>query len=613
MILKELFVTDEIRCEFKSGLNVILGKNRKAESDSNDGKVSDTNGLGKTLIVNSIRHVLGADTEGALGSEFFARTKLWVYLTFGNDTENLVCIRPLWRPLCENVFFTYEGTRNELFEILKAKNFKFEIFQDQKNIEVQIDKSQIPVSRHDRDSYQKLLSKKLSIDYSKTNISLSSLMDFIARDEKVGFSDPISRIRRAQWVQYRSIQYLFGLPAYIEAEAQKLEEEIAGIAEELNAKRKRLSAKGINNPDKIENLKVGLAATLERVRSEISEVKVSPSLESVRNEYLSVKSEYAKIDSEINTKEHYLRSHKRNLKNLEEKAIAVSELLKVEEFYNDLMAYFPKDLAANISKFNTFFASVGNDREKYYADLISDLQGDLRVLRAEKEKVEPRLENLATQFRNTSVLRDIATLTSQEEKVLSEQRELEALKDVLVECDNLSGRLEELEELRKKKITEGVAEEIRGREKRIRLIGLFHEIVKEIYGTEAGALEFEYIRDLKSSAAGRTEIICTIPSQDSHGRTYAKINIFDFLWFLRPREAGEFDPCFLIHDGSYSKISQEVKLKMLASVARRLNGKQYIITANEGEIDLGSEVLKDAICCELDGSKTEGKFFREQF
>ena len=51
----------------------------------------------------------------------------------------------------------------------------------------------------------------------------------------MGFTDPISRIRRAQWVQYRSAQYLFGLPATTEETCAKLQEDVSNFKVNLKS------------------------------------------------------------------------------------------------------------------------------------------------------------------------------------------------------------------------------------------------------------------------------------------------------------------------------------------------------------------------------------------
>jgi uncharacterized protein YydD (DUF2326 family) len=405
---------------------------------------------------------------------------------------------------------------------------------------------------------------------------------------------------------------LFGLPATIEDECRKLDEEIKENRHVLESKWKLLSARKVTGADKIENLKRKISVSLKKIQSDIEDVKVSSSLEDVRERYFEVRNELTEVNTEINKKEHYLEGYESNLKALEEKSTALSELLKVNEFYQDLIEFFPEQISKNISKFNEFFTNVSRDRERYYSDLILDLKSDLKFLKNEKKRIEPELENLSIQFKNSSILKDISLLTAEEERLRSELRGLDDLKIVLTECENLEEKIAKLEGVRKKKIDEGKQSEKKNREKRKRIINLFHDLVSEVYGVDDAVLEFDYVNSPESDVAGRTEIVCSIPSQGSHGRTYAKINIFDFVWFLREREPDEFDPGFLFHDGSYAKISTEVKQKMINAVTKRLGSKQYFITVNEGELNFTPDLEKQ-ICRTLDGSQTEGKFFREQF
>lgn len=290
----------------------------------------------------------------------------------------------------------------------------------------------------------------------------------------------------------------------------------------------------------------------------------------------------------------------------------MSDLLKVDTFYRELLQYFPNEISKNINDFTTFFKELANDRDTYYADLITSIKSDIKFLKAEISRLEKEMLNFAQMLKNTSIVGDIAILTSTEASIKSELAHLVECHKSLLEKESLEDRIEEVTQRRKNQIALGKREERRFEQKRIDLISLFHELIDEIYGADDGELTFEYNSNHSSSTAGRTEIVCRIPSQNSHGRTYARINVFDFVWFLSPKQPGEFRPTFLIHDGSYSKISREVKSKMLHAVGKRLINQQYFVTINEDEIEMTPE-LEAAVCCRLDGTHAEGKFFHEQF
>jgi len=380
----------------------------------------------------------------------------------------------------------------------------------------------------------------------------------------------------------------------------------------LKTLRGRLHDRGITGEDKIENLKLSATSKLKKIREDIEEVRVIPSLEKARQDYQNIRMEFTTIASALNKKEHYLRGYTKNREDLRDKAKSMTELLKVSEFYADLLQFFPKQIEENISDFQSFFDDLSNDRERYYADLIVGIKADIKFLQSERDRLAPILDSLAQQFKNSSVLRDISTLAAAEERIQGEIKELDDCRSHLLECEAVDEKIAELEELRRNTLVEGKTQDKKFKDRRKGLINLFHELVADIYGSDDGELAFEYNSNGASSTAGRTEITCSISSQNSHGRTYAKINIFDFTWFLGEKRNGEFKPGVLIHDGSYSKISRDVKVKMLKAVVPRLAGQQYFITVNEGELDMMSEWSK-WVCCRLDGSTVEGKFFREQF
>lgn len=105
---------------------------------------------------------------------------------------------------------------------------------------------------------------------------------------------------------------------------------------------------------------------------------------------------------------------------------------------------------------------------------------------------------------------------------------------------------------------------------------------------ESGDLTYNYENDVKkSSATGRVKITCQIADENSHGRLYMKINMFDLALFLNRIDLNA--GCqFLIHDGSYCKPNPDAKAKVIKYVDEYLKRKgtgQYFITINKSELD----------------------------
>lgn len=615
MQLKKLFFDSDRQCSFHPGFNIILGKNRLDESslgDKDKTSFSDTNGLGKSLIVNSIKFVLAGESSSYFESTYFLSNRFWIRLEVLDKGKSKVLIRSLHPDLRESFFMIFEGSLDEHLDGLAASGLKLEAIETPSEVGmfVRNDSRYVTLSKEE---YKKHLSKLENVDYSRGNLSFSSLLDFIIRDEKEGFSDPITRVGRQTWVQYRSAQYLFGLPSFIEEGASDIQDKISEKNSMLSFKKADLNSRGIKNIDKIKNLEMQVLRKLEQIKHEIDSLEIADNLETVRKEYSAKRMDLMEVNLQITQKESYVFNYSKNLEDLRNKANALSDLLDIDRFYQDLVGYFPEPIKGNFNNFSTFFASISEDRKEYYETLIQALKKELKTLRVEKSSLENLVQDLAYQFKGTTIVRDVAALTSKEEELKTELSSLNRLSEVLLECETIESEIEVLEKKRETLLKQGKSEEIRGRNRRSDLIKLFQELVLEIYQTQDGILEFDYIAEQKSSIAGRTEILCSIPSQGSHGRTYGKINIFDFVWFLRDRDEGEFKPEFLIHDGSYAKISKEVKQRMLQAIISKIgDNKQYIITLNEGEIQ-NLEQYEGYVCCILDGSSTQGKFFKEQF
>lgn len=613
MRLNEIFITEKIRCRFLDGLNIILGKNHVSHDDEVRNRTSDTNGIGKTLIVSSIKHVLKGDVGSAFGATFFCEKRYWAQLWIStNSGDDRVLLRPLWAPLSSEVYFVFNGTLKEHLSCLEENEIDLTSLSSLQEVEAAFGEIQ-EYSKFNDQEYSKYLSRLESIDYSTANLSLSSLLDYIIRDEKFGFNDPVSIPRRTQWVQYRAIQYLFGLPAFVEQEGRELSEQVAHLHAEVDAKKQILNEQEIKNFDTIENKKAAFIARLDVLQKQIAALRVGDALESIREDYNKKRTLLSQVSSELTEKENHIRGYQSNLEELKLRAKALTDLLGVKQFYEELKINFPTNIADNFQQFEEFFNSVSTDRKEYYTDLIRKLQREVKTIQEKRSSLAQELDLISARFQGNEIVSDIALLTREEADLKAQLARLDLAREALNSIEALEDQIEALQTKRREMLTEGKDSYRALATRRGEMIQMFHQLLKEVYKTDDGLLEFEFISEDTKTTAGRTEVNLTIPSQESHGRTYSRVNIFDLIWFLRERDPGEFNPNFLIHDGSYAKISRDVKPLMLRAIASRLgSNKQYIITLNEGELQ-ELEEFSAHVCCTLDGSKETGKFFHEQF
>lgn len=591
MILQELYINEEIKCPFYRGLNVILGINysKVAEIDEQlaedeQKKVSDTNGIGKTTLVRAISHALGGDTAGAFSSDYFQKNKHWVFLHIEENKTPYVIARPIWRPLSDQLILIFQGTLKEMQSDAEERHINYTSIEDIGHVN-RLFSNNVNYKVLIKDEAQSFISRLENIDYSKANIKLSSLLDFIIRDEMQGFGSTVSRALRTEWVQHRSIQYLFGLPAHIEYEAHEHREREALFRQQASAIQEYLKENNIKDINTIQNNEVKINKALASVTERKKDLKVDQSLEGVRKKYQKQRSLLIQANDKLNLYETQLENYKANLENIEEKEIELGKLLDVEHFYSEITDYFPDKIKQNFEEYQKFFSAVSSDRQSYYQELIEQIKEKVKSSKSEKTQLQKELNRLTASLNSNSIVEDISTLVRDEEETRHALKELQTAKKKLQELENANENAEKFKAKRESVIQKGKVLEKKSRDTRIKMIELFHDLVNSIYHTEDGVLDFQYNDESKSSTAGRTEISCSIPSQQSKGRTRAKICIFDYVWFLRLRAKNEFNPQFLIHDGPFSSISPEPKKNMLQYLSQKTleQEKQYIITANENE------------------------------
>lgn len=613
MILRRLHLTAEINCEFHDGMNIILGtkvpKNEQVEATDD----ADTNGVGKTTIVNCIRYALGAGVSEFSNLDYFKEKKFWVRLEALLEGTSVVFCRPLWKPLGDDVCLIFYGTLDAFHATLNQATIDLNgiVSADEaRDVLGKIASIRVLTS----EEFKTELSRLEHIDYSKAKITFQSLLEYLVRDEKTGYTDIISMPSRTQWVQYRAVQYLFGLPFTLEQEIGNFTDYISKKRAEFEMMNSELVRRKITSSDTIVNRRIVYTKHLKTVREQLSKVMVSPNLASVRDEYNKTRTELLETNRSINNLEHKSRSYKETLGALNEKGQALEALLNIESFYNDLVEIFPGQVKTNLEQYKSFFESVSIDRTSYYEDLISSLDKDLRLLRTKRKATSERLDILGNRFESTSIVRDVASLASEEEGIKRDLQDLELMETYLNRSESLSDEIEEEKKKRDALVKTGRDLEKNSRKQREKIITIFKDWVELVYGTDEGSLEFKFNSNPKSETLGRTEIDCYIPSRNSFGRGIAMIVLFDLVWFLRERIDGEFDPGFLVHDGPYVVISDEAKPKILDLILSLLadTKKQYILTANDGDLP-ELEKYRKYVCKELDGSSDDGKFLRERY
>ena len=607
MIISKLYISEDIFCDFHEGLNIIIAYNHKTEG-SEKSSTTDTNGVGKSIIINLIKKILAGDTETIFNSKYYEENKIIAHLEVYKGNEYRVYTSFFYGKLIDYKL-VYEGNFQDFkkdvisYEINKVET-PFDIqsrFADNKKVQL--------LSKKD---FQKYINKFEGLDYSVSNITYSAILDFICRDEKNGFSDIISRIRRSQKVQYRSIQYLLNLPYAYEEKISEISQQISDCNELIKSKQKKLTDYGIKSLSTIENERIKNDRKLASLEKDKELLRAAKSIEVVRKEYKTVRQNLVSINNQITALESQISNLKINLANITAQKEELSEFLGIEEFYKDLIGTFPNDIKVNFDEYKKFIESISIDRTSYFEQNIKGLEPKLKKLRSEKSKLNKSVNTLSQKLNGVEIVEDISLLIEQEKDIQKDNEKLEEFEEDFQDIENLSEQFDSIEDEKKSAIKNVKKLESSNRKDRKKIIELFQDLVLSVYNNPECSLNFELNTNSSSSICGRTEIECSIPSDKSHGRTNAKICLFDFTWFLH--ESSLYNSDLLIHDGPYSKISSEVKHNMLNLIQSKIEGKQkqYVITINESELPYLEDYRK-FFAKELRGDSPSGKFFKEQF
>ncbi|HFF9005940.1 TPA: DUF2326 domain-containing protein [Clostridium perfringens] len=561
MILKELIIYSRYKEEVIKkysfndyGLNIILGN-----------KSEEGNGSGKTSMVQSINYLLGSK----IPKDFENRKKL-------NDLDILMILK----------IFNNEETIYLAREI-KSKNEGFIKYSED------LDYNLENWGKFKDKQYKEKLEQIFMFDEEENSPSFASIREYLIRDEKEGFTN-ITLMRRNAMKSYEILNFLFGIDIHAEDKISKLKNE----QDELEKSLKVIKAMSEDITEiKIKEKK--LDDEVEELKNIANSVDVNKSLKLEKKDYIKLKSNLNEINEKIIKLENIKEQYELNIENLKSNVNKIKELDDVEEFYNQMLEYFPLKIKKNKEELKNYYEFMVNSRGRYFNKKIDELKELLKILEEKKIKLEKKIEKRTIALQSTSIVEDINVII---ERINEKNQELSDLRykiDQYSKGDILVNNINKI----KKTIIEETNKSSEKFKKYTKIIEKckirFNEIVKATY-KEDGILDFEFVSGTnKKDTTGRIKIQCSIIDENSHGRNYMKINMFDICWFAE-RIENEKNLTLLTHDGSYVKPDDKVaKYNLIRYIDEiMLNKKrgQYFITLNNDEL------LKEDIC-KLDNEK----------
>lgn len=566
MILKEMYIISLKdknilkRYIFNTvGLNIILGVAK-----------TDSNGVGKTAMVDAIRMVLGEKLpQDFRKKEELAKRDILIVVKIEVNGG----IEYLGRQIIDGDMAYVSKSMS--MDLLAWEPYDIEQY---------------------RDKIQRYMFENMELEGAPT---FQAIREYIIRDEKLGFND-IGMAKRKATQIFQCLEFLSLLPTYYEAEIRKLKNEQAEL--EADIKIIKTIAKNIV---KLKSDKVKIESEIKRIRSMLDSVNVSDKIDYDEERYLQAKRRLKRVESQIFKNEFSKKQFEQSIDNLEQKHQKMCELVNLQEYYKQILNYFPDSLTKNYEEMENFFAYMLDNRGDYFKHRIKQLKEESNKLLEEKRQLQETIAISTQIFQNTQIVDDIHNINEQL------NREYERLADVKMKIDkyNEINQLKIAINEKEKEILQKMLEyqkDYNGYSDYVENIqNHFTKLVNEAYGQD-GDLTYWYEDELKKTAAtGRITITCKIEAENSHGRLYMKINMFDLALFLN-RLDNHAGCQILIHDGSYCKPSPGAKAKVINYVDEYLKNKkigQYFITLNRTEIgpsDLNCFRKKGMVVAEFD-------------
>ncbi|MEG2985266.1 MAG: DUF2326 domain-containing protein [Peptostreptococcaceae bacterium] len=554
MILNRLIIysrsSESVKKEYifnKVGLNIILG----SKSD-----IDDSNGVGKSSMVDSIRYILGSRIPNDLKN----RKKII-------DEEFMLILE-----------VQLKGKSIYLGRIVNKENKGYICKQD--TLTFNLDNWEGPIA--DKEYKSIVENIILGNNEKEEHPSFASIRDYVIRDEKEGFNDIILPKRKAI-ASYEILDYLFQIEFKGERDILDLKKE----EEDLETRLKAIEVLSVDITE-MRVMQNKLKSDIDGLVDISNSLDVSKNIELVKNDYNNLKKEYNGINTKIIKLETMKQQFKENVDSLKNKVDQIKELDDIREFYSQTVTYFPEQISKNYDEIKSYYEFMVNSRGKYFGDKVEEINNILVSLYDRKKLVSKEIDKKLNMLKSTTIVDDINSILDKISEKNQELAIINAKIDQYSEKDKIVIKINEI----KQKIIEQthIKHDIYTSYEKIikEAQAQFSSLVNYTY-QESGILDFEFNSNTnRKNNTGRIKISCKIEDENSHGRMNMKVNMFDLTWFIQRIKYNQ-NIQFLIHDGSYVKATnKKAKFRLLTYIddmLKNLKSGQYFVTLNIDEID----------------------------
>ncbi|MBD5145384.1 MAG: DUF2326 domain-containing protein [Ruminococcus sp.] len=537
------------------GVNIILGE----KNNNND----DTNGVGKTALFLAIRYCISEKLPIAFaGKQELEKNDAYVILSIETNGKVQRIRRCLFD---DSIVYVTENDSIDNFSTVGWDTY------DKKGFSNYI---------------QRIMYSKINLKPGETLPNFASIRELLMRDERQGYAADINLPNRNAAITSKCLAFISSVQCNFEEQLSLIKNKI----NELKDKQK-LIASFSKDIDELREKHQSCLKEIEILKNMLSNASVGEKIEYDQERYTELKRQIDTLHQKIHQLEFSKRQQENNKVDLKENVDKVREFIHLEDFYNQILNYFPNQLSCNYKQMYEFYQAMLDDRGSYFDNQIKAIDGKLNILYSQREILLKELSKITTLIKNSKLVSDLQSISNQINEKHKLIAEYEYKLNIYSEKDNIDKSIK--------------AEKEKFNEEQKRLIEIFDSYSNVINDIKSyfnnliniscltpkaisGKLEYSFENSNKSKATnGRIKIKCEISDQDSYGRGNLKIILFDLALLLN-RIDRNMGLTFLFHDGPYVQITQsKIKFNILIYIDKILKEKnmgQYFVTMNVEEL-----------------------------
>lgn len=537
------------------GVNIVLGE----KNTNND----DTNGVGKTALFLAIRYCISEKLPTAfVNKDELAKNDAYVILSLKINGKTQRIRRCLYD---DSIVYVTEDNSMDVFSTTGWDTY------DKKDFSNYI---------------QSVMYSNINLKLGETLPNFANIRELLMRDERQGYASDINLPNRNAATTSKCLTFLSSIQCNFEEQLSLIKNKI----NELKDKQK-LIVSFSKDIDELRKKHQSVLNEIEKLKGMLANASVEEKIEYDQDHYIELKRQIDDLHQKIHQLEFSKKQQENNKIDLEGNVSKAREFLHLENFYNQILDYFPNQLSCNYKQMYEFYQAMLNDRGSYFDDQIKAINAKLTILYSQREVLLKEISEITKLMKSTKLVYDLQAISNQineKHKLIAEyeykiniysQKEIidKAIKEEKQKFDEEQKRLIDIFDSYNDIIND--------------IKSYFHELVNISCLTPNainGTLEYSFENSTKSNAHnGRIKIKCEISDQDSYGRGNLKIILFDLALLLN-RIDRNMGMAFLFHDGPYVQITQsKIKFNILSYIDKVLKEKgtgQYFVTMNVEEL-----------------------------